>query len=413
MSYTGYDMEDAMILNKSSVERGFAHGTIYFTENIDLAPNRSGAGSLVFGLDPRTATDAIKKFLGPDGLPHVGCRITRGDPLYGYVSADNGKGEIVLYKKEEEAYVVMVRLVSVESSKYPPSRAVILLRIRRNPIIGDKFASRHGQKGVCSRLYPNEDLPFNEFGMAPDIIFNPHGFPSRMTMGMMLEFMATKYACMEGKCIDGTPFQFDIERAFIEYGEEEGLNKGDAFTYFGNLLRKVGFNYHGKEAMYSGTSGELLEADIFMGVVYYQKLRHMVSDKFQVRRIGPYDTLTHQPLKGRKRGGGIRTGEMERDAVLSHGCSRTLMDRLMVCSDQTVEPICTRCGLLKTLTCNQSGVGDELQCKLCKSSNYICDISIPYVLKYLVDELSSMNTATVFSFARPSMVQAVQTTDDL
>lgn len=191
---------------------------------------------------------------------------------------------------------------------------------------------------------PVEDLPFTESGLVPDIIFNPHGFPSRMTIGktnklknilsnklatpclffsaMMLEVMAGKSAAVHGLVHDATPFRFD--------------ENNTAFDYFGKLLEKGGYNYYGTERLYSGTDGREMEADIFFGVVHYQRLRHMVSDKWQVRSTGKKDILTKQPIKGRRRGGGIRFGEMERDAMIAHGCSYLLQDRLLHCSDKTI-----------------------------------------------------------------------------
>lgn len=153
-------------------------------------------------------------------------------------------------------------------------RVCITMRVPRNPTIGDKFASRHGQKGILSRLWPAEDMPFSESGLSPDILFNPHGFPSRMTIGMLIESMAGKSGALHGLSHDATPFVFSEDNS--------------ALDYFGETLRAAGYNYYGTERLYSGTSGLELEADIFIGVVYYQRLRHMVSDKFQVNtRLGP------------------------------------------------------------------------------------------------------------------------------
>lgn len=187
--------------------------------------------------------------------------------------------------------------------------------------MGDKFASRAGQKGICSQTVPAEDLPFTETGLVPDIIFNPHGFPSRMTIAMMIEMMAGKSAAVHGVVHDATPFRFTEDRTAIDY--------------FGKLLQAAGYDYHGTERMYSGVDGREMSVEIFFGVVHYQRLRHMVSDKWQVRSTGPIDALTRQPVKGRKRGGGVRFGEMERDALLSHGASFLLHDRLFHCSDKT------------------------------------------------------------------------------
>lgn len=192
--------------------------------------------------------------------------------------------------------------------------------LQRNPSVGDKFASRAGQKGILSQKWPAEDLPFTETGLIPDIVFNPHGFPSRMTIAMMIETMAGKSAALHGLVHDATPFRFS--------------EKNTAIDYFGQLLNAGGYNYYGTERVYSGIDGREMTADIFMGVVHYQRLRHMVSDKWQVRSTGAIDNVTHQPVKGRKRGGGVRFGEMERDALIAHGASFLLQDRLLHCSDK-------------------------------------------------------------------------------
>ena len=195
----------------------------------------------------------------------------------------------------------------------------MVFRYDRRPIIGDKFSSRHGQKGVLSCIWPAEDMPFSENGIIPDVIINPNAFPSRMTIGMLVESMAGKAGAMHGYFPDSTPFRFDENNRAIDH--------------FGEQLASAGYNYYGSETLYSGSSGLMMEAEIFMGVVYYQRLRHMVSDKYQCRATGPINKYTKQPVKGRKAGGGVRFGEMERDSLISHGASFLLRDRLMTCSD--------------------------------------------------------------------------------
>merc|ERR1712185_47512 len=214
----------------------------------------------------------------------------------------------------EPAYIERVRRIAVGSSSLP-RRAAITLRIRRNPVIGDKFSSRHGQKGVLSILWPATDMPFTDAGLSPDVIINPHAFPSRMTIGMLIESMAGKAGALDGE-----------------------------------HLRASGYASLGSEPMYSGISGTPMHADIFVGLVYYQRLRHMVSDKSQVRATGAVHQLTRQPIGGRKRHGGIRLGEMERDALLAQGTAFLLHDRLTECSDRHVAYVCpTReCGTLIT-----------------------------------------------------------------
>ncbi|XP_028028172.1 DNA-directed RNA polymerase I subunit RPA2 [Bombyx mandarina] len=322
ISYTGYDMEDAMILNKASYERGLAAGFVYKSEFVELSHPASHFGREGGRADPPGPLDA-------DGLPAPGARLLPDDPFYSYYDGEKNKYVVGRYHGKEEVIVDSVRLCGDFSAK-PLAKACITLRIQRNPTVGDKFASRAGQKGICSQKWPAEDLPFTESGLVPDILFNPHGFPSRMTIAMMIECMAGKAASLHGHVHDATPFRFN--------------EKDTAIDYFGRLLEAGGYNYYGTERMYSGVDGREMTADIFFGVIHYQRLRHMVSDKWQVRTTGPVDALTRQPVKGRRRGGGVRLGEMERDALVSHGAAFLLQDRLLRCSDETEMAVCTSCG---------------------------------------------------------------------
>jgi DNA-directed RNA polymerase I subunit RPA2 len=250
----------------------------------------------------------------------IGTKIKMGSPLYCAFDTAAQKFIVKKYHSLEEAIIEDVKVVGKHEDQHKITKAQIILRINRNPTIGDKFSSRHGQKGVMSVLWPQEDMPFTEDGVTPDVIINPHAFPSRMTIGMLMESLASKSGALHGFFPDATPFKFD--------------EKHRALDYFGEQLAKAGFNYYGNETLYSGTLGVEFKADIFIGIVYYQRLRHMVNDKFQVRSAGPVHRLTRQPVKGRKRGGGIRFGEMERDGLLSYGASFLLRDRLYHCSDE-------------------------------------------------------------------------------
>jgi DNA-directed RNA polymerase I subunit RPA2 len=347
ISYTGYDMDDAMIINKSAHERGFGHGTIYKTVKIDIAePARGKSASKnvarLFGFAPEGLAKAEwKTKVDEDGLPAIGQLLTRGDVMCvsHSVSHNLHTGEytnldrdtrVHKYKDEEDAFVEEVRLIGSDDGNTPLQCISVKLRIPRSPVIGDKFSSRHGQKGVLSQKWPSVDMPFTESGMQPDVIINPHAFPSRMTIGMFVESLAGKAGALHGLAQDCTPFKFD--------------ENDTAVDYFGHQLMKAGYNYYGNEPMYSGITGQELAADIYVGVVYYQRLRHMVNDKYQVRTTGQNNRLTGQPVKGRKRGGGIRIGEMERDALLAHGTAFLLQDRLLNCSDYVRTWICKSCG---------------------------------------------------------------------
>ena len=217
ISYTGYDMEDAMILNKSAHERGFGYGTVYKAHTVDLKDLQgrsasSSAPTLHFGFGYDIHTEGPKRhkccdFLDMDGLPFVGARVQTGDPLAAFVDDTTGKTRFDKYKGDELAYVDTVRLLGSDAGDSELQKIHITLRITRSPVIGDKFSSRHGQKGVCSQKWPMVDMPFSESGMQPDVIINPHAFPSRMTIGMLVESMAGKAGAMHGLAQDATPFQ--------------------------------------------------------------------------------------------------------------------------------------------------------------------------------------------------------------
>ncbi|ORX56858.1 beta and beta-prime subunits of DNA dependent RNA-polymerase [Hesseltinella vesiculosa] len=381
ISYTGYDMEDAMILNKSAHERGFGYGTVYKSELVDLSTYRNHGDGIThqFGLDKR-GERACKELLGHDGLPHVGVLLRAGDPLYSFVDVSTGSGTVKRYKGPEDAFVDEIRVLGSDNPNEELQRVQIKLRIPRSPVIGDKFSSRHGQKGVCSQKWPAVDMPFTESGMQPDVIINPHAFPSRMTIGMFVESLAGKAGALHGMSQDSTPFKFN-----------ETYTAAD---YFGEQLLKAGYNYHGNEPMYSGITGEELRMDIYIGVVFYQRLRHMVNDKFQVRTTGPVHNLTQQPVKGRKRAGGIRFGEMERDSLLAHGTSFLLQDRLMNCSDYSQAHVCRLCGSVLSPICTKivSSLGNRrtYECRTCQTSKGIDMVALPYVFRYLSTELISM-----------------------
>lgn len=281
ISYTGYDMDDAMILNKSAHERGFGHGTIYKTHTIDLEADNKQSRSMqnataIFGFAPDSLVKAEwKSRIDEDGLPFVGMMCNQGDIIAASHSVSwdgfhkclrnrDGRTRMHKYTDTETAYVEEVRLIGSDRGNEPNVGISIKFRVPRVPVIGDKFSSRHGQKGVCSQRWPCTDMPFSESGLTPDIIINPHAFPSRMTIGMFVESLAGKAGALHGLAQDSTPFRFS--------------ERDTALDYFGDQLRAAGYNFHGNEPMYSGITGEELAADIYVGVVYYQRLRHMVND---------------------------------------------------------------------------------------------------------------------------------------
>ncbi|KAL0210350.1 hypothetical protein RCL1_004786 [Eukaryota sp. TZLM3-RCL] len=406
IAHTGYSMEDACIINKGSYERGLGHGNVYTTQDIDLTmlDTRPGEMRHVFSNLPIAATGALGtstpvltengrfcQEVDDDGIILPGTFIKKGSVIGVSVDTLTGKPKIHKYRKDEPCHVESVTLIGPmgsssittgaksqskrSSSQFngPLRKIRLKLRTSRNPMVGDKFSSRHGQKGVVSIIWPQEDMPFTSEGLVPDIIINPHAFPSRMTIGMLIESMAGKSAAIKGDFVDASPFQFSEEERAVDY--------------FGNQLSKLGYDYYGTDTMYCGLTGNELSVRIFYGLVHYQRLRHMVSDKFQVRSTGPVNQITKQPIKGRKVGGGIRFGEMERDSLISHGGSFLIQDRLLNCSDRHVAFVCKECNSLLSMVTDSSG---KFKCCSCQTESLV-RVKIPFVFQYLTAELAAMN----------------------
>lgn len=411
LSYTGYDIEDAMIINKATYERGFMHGAVY--KSFGLVPANNQDKTLKLSLLSQTdsykasyekvskaakttpplsqmsvdvndllAKQSQRKKVDIEGLPKMGEKLTSGSVKMQYFDHSLGVEKSKFYKDNEPSSVENVFVYSEVENKNN-ANANIKVRYNRNPVVGDKFSSRHGQKGVMSMFWPQTDMPFSESGITPDIIINPNAFPSRMTIGMLIESMAGKANAMEAKQ--------------VKQGSFEPANIQD----IGSLLKKHNFNPLGTEVLYSGVYGVPLKVDIYQGIVYYQRLRHMIKDKAQARANGPIDVLTRQPIKGRKKGGGIRFGEMERDALIAHGVSFILKERLMLSSDCSNAFICASCGNLLSSFEQEDVLYQEkytrcLNCEGKSATPNVKQIKVPFVLRYLVNELSAMNIKLSF-----------------
>ena len=373
MSYSGYDIEDAIILNKGSLDRGFGRCMVMRKYSTAIKKYQNQSFDRVVPPDPANARHAL---LDRDGLCQPGESLEPGSVMVNKlvpmnttdtiadtasdVPLDAFKPAPLTYKA---AYGVVVDKVLVTQNEDDQQIFKICTRSTRRPELGDKFSSRHGQKGVTGYISPQEDMPFTEQGICPDIIMNPHGFPSRMTVGKMIELIAGKAGVLEGRFADGTAFA------------------GDKIEDISRILVKHGFNYSGKDYLTSGITGEPLSAYVFFGPMYYQKLKHMVLDKMHARARGPTALLTRQPTEGRSREGGLRLGEMERDCLTGYGASSLMMERLMLSSDVFTAYVCKSCGLLAY----------KGWCQNCRSALNVCDVRMPYACKLLFMELQSMN----------------------
>ncbi|KAM7436158.1 DNA-directed RNA polymerase III subunit RPC2 [Porites harrisoni] len=368
MSYSGYDIEDALILNKASVDRGFGRCLVYRKQTCLLKRYANQTFDRVMGPSKDASTGEViwrHRALDADGICSPGERIENKQVLVNKsmpVVTSSGlqpgtpgqpppqpqyRDVPVSYKGPKDIYIERVLVTSNAEEAF---LIKILQRQTRRPEIGDKFSSRHGQKGVCGLIVNQEDMPFTDLGICPDIIMNPHGFPSRMTVGKLIELMAGKAGVLNGHFGYGTAFG------------------GDKVEDVCTALLEKGFSYTGKEFVTSGITGEPLTAYIFFGPVYYQKLKHMVLDKMHARAKGPRAVLTRQPTEGRSRDGGLRLGEMERDCLIAYGASMLLLERLMISSDAFEVDVCSECGLM----------GYSGWCHYCSSSHNISTLKIPY-----------------------------------
>ncbi|MGC8629212.1 MAG: DNA-directed RNA polymerase subunit B [Candidatus Micrarchaeia archaeon] len=384
-TYYGYNIADAVVMNKASIERGLGR-SVFYKSYVDEERRYPGGQHDTFKIPPATTEDYLGEHayakLGEDGLIEPEMPVDEGDVLIGKVSPPRFLEESIgvgsLEEKTRDSSTVLKRgengvVDSVMVAETLGATKLVKVRIRslRVPEIGDKFGSRHGQKGVIAMIVPQEDMPFSENGIIPDLLLNPNGIPQRMTFGHLLEMLTGKASSLTGSLSDGTAFSQDGKKVIDESAK---------------ILEAHGFNRYGDEVMYNGITGERFRASLFTGVVYYNRLYHMVANKLQVRSRGTVQILTHQPTEGKARQGGLRFGEMEKDVLVGYGASMLLKDRLLDQSDKAEIWICNECGSV--------GYYDYSKkvpvCPVCGSNN-LSKVEISYAFKLLLDELKAMH----------------------
>jgi len=381
MTHTGFNQEDSILVNQGSLDRGLFLATVYHTEK-DEDKKIHGDEEVRCRPDPKK-TKGMKfadySKLTPQGVVPENTLICNRDVIIGKVVPikehrnDHTKtmkyqDQSRMYRTQEEAYIDK-NYVERNGDGY--NFCKVRVRTVRKPVIGDKFSSRHGQKGTIGNIIPESDMPCTAEGVRPDVIINPHAIPSRMTIGQLKETLLGKVLLQLGLFGDGTAF---------------GMH--DIKDIRDDLLR-LGHECHGEELLYNGMTGEQLETSIFMGPVFYQRLKHMVNDKQHSRSNGPMVNLTRQPAEGRARDGGLRFGEMERDCMISHGAARFMKDRMYDCSDKYQVHVCNKCGLI-------AAHNDEKHvhwCRTCDNRSDFKLVHIPYATKLLMQELLTMNVA--------------------
>ena len=387
MTYTGYNQEDSVMINRGSLDRGLFRSIFYRTYKDEERKNQSSGEEERFQRPDTTITKQMKNAnyekLDETGFVPEQTFVNTDDILIGKVVPLRVPTGMVIpagAKKFRDVSRTMrnnevgwVDRIFRNRNGEGYSFAKVRMRQDRIPEIGDKFSSRHGQKGTLGMILNTEDMPQTASGIVPDIIINPHCIPSRMTIAQLMETLLGKMGCELGCLGDGSPFN-DVTL--------EGITK---------IMRdQLGMEPHGNEILYNGFTGRQMETSIFMGPCYYQRLRHCSADKMHSRSSGPLVMLTRQPAEGRAREGGLRFGEMERDCVAAHGITEFTKERLMECSDLFRCWSCQDCGLIAIVN-PREGIW---QCKGCGNTTNFSAIEIPYAYKLLLQELETMSISS-------------------
>lgn len=380
MSYKGYNMEDGIILNKGSIERGLGRST-HFRPAIAEELRYAGGLADEISIPDKEAkgykSERDYRYLEDEGVIYPEAKVAEGDVIIGKTSPPRFLSSLEEYNlaaniRRESSFGLkhgesgVVDFVLATESEEGNKLIEVRMREERIPEIGDKFTSRHGQKGVVGLIVPQSDMPFTAHGIMPDIIFSPHGIPSRMTVSHLIEMIGGKAGALSGRTINGTAFEAEPEQALRDE------------------LLSLGFRENGTEVLYNGITGEQYEAKIFIGDMYYLKLKHMVANKLQSRARGPIQLLTRQPTEGRAKEGGLRLGEMEKDTFVAHGASLLLKERFD--SDRTVVPVCETCGMIAVY----NEFKKKAYCAVDGEDVEINNIEISYAFKLILDELKSL-----------------------
>jgi DNA-directed RNA polymerase II subunit RPB2 len=409
MCYNGYNVEDSILFNEGSIKRGLfrtSYYNMYETREDSKQSSGERVDSRVVNMNDYQQQNAVVNAgrgegydysnLDANGLILENTMVTEKSVLIGQVVTNSkNPGRVVdasvRPKKGQIGYVDKTYITEAANPEIPSRIAKVRIREDRAPNIGDKFASRCGQKGTVGLIIPEKDMPFTADGVRPDLIVNPHAFPSRMTIGQFVETIMAKACVVYGAFGDCTAF----------------VNLGNKQATFGSMLQKENYSSTGTQILYNGATGEQIESEIFIGPTYYMRLKHMVKDKINFRARGPNTNLTRQPVQGRANDGGLRIGEMERDGVIAHGATRFLQESMLVRGDNYYMAICNKTGMTAIynpdndvfmspmadgpIQFNDALTDNPKLVNITRFGRSFSVVQIPYSLKLLIQELQTMN----------------------